>query len=80
MFLPKKVADVFELEMSKASKLNRPPVLMNPVKRSVVNFFRDKSVKMVSMITMPFVLFWGMGSIFHLQLDYLVKVCFRYWI
>ena len=27
---------------------------------------------------MPFILFWGVGAIFHVQLDYLVKVNTHY--
>ncbi len=74
LFLPKKIADIFELELANASKLTRAPVKTNPIKRSFLNFFRDKSVKLVCMISMPFILFWGVGAIFHVQLDYLVKV------
>jgi len=85
MFLPKKIADIFEVELVKASKSNRAPatVSVNPIKRSFLNFFRDKSVKLVCMVSMPFVLFWGCGAIFHVQLDYLVKVIHTvvyYWI
>lgn len=74
LFLPKKISDIFERELAKASKLSRPPVSTNPIKRSILNFFGDKSVKLVCMISMPFILFWGVGAIFHVQLDYLVKV------
>jgi len=79
MFLPKKIADIFETELTKAAKSNtRSSAAPNPVKRVVTNFFRDKSVKMACMVSSPFILFWGVGSIFHVQLDYLVKVncCF----
>lgn len=74
MFLPKRVADVFEHELAAAAKITRTPAPMNPVRRLVSNFFQDKTVKMVCMISMPFVLFWGVGAILHLQFDYLVKL------
>ena len=77
LFLPKKIADVFETELAKASKSsNRASASNSWLRRKLSSFFGDKSVKLVCMISLPFVLFWGVGVTLHLQLDYLVKVNF----
>ena len=42
--------------------------------KAVSGFFKDKKIKLISMVTMPFIMFWACGMILHIQMAYLAKL------
>ena len=76
MFFPRKVAEKFEVHLGSnwhSEGMQVPHAKPKYCPAFVARFFRDKKIKRICMISLPFVLFWSMGMIFQMQVDYLVK-------
>lgn len=77
MFFPRKVAEKFEANLPDNWLDGSKPhakYTRRYCPKFVKDFFADKKVKNIAMVSLPFVLFWSVGMIFQLETDYLVKL------
>lgn len=86
-FVPRKIRERFDDEFAKIAKNGSNSssrhlrstqkaasfALNNFAAKAVSNFFKDKKVKLISMVSTPFVLYWACGLILHVELPYLAK-------